>query len=64
MFVGNISKTLCPLQNHPKYLNGELTEEELYMKFLEKFETNKLCGDKVPIILLMSFHWQIRVFDP
>ena len=26
-------------QNHPKYLNGELTEEELYLKFLANFET-------------------------
>ena len=34
-------------QNHPKYLNGELTEEELYNKFLANFETNKLVGDNV-----------------
>ena len=34
-------------QNHPKYLNGEATEEELYNKFLANFETNKLVGDKV-----------------
>ena len=38
------------LQNHPKYLNGELTEEELYLKFLGNFETNKLRGDNVGTI--------------
>ena len=37
------------LQNHPKYLNGELTEEELYNKFLANFETNKLVGDNVSL---------------
>ena len=36
-------------QNHPKYLNGEATEEELYNKFLANFETNKLVGDKVSL---------------
>lgn len=34
-------------QNHPKYLNGEATEEELYRKFLGNFETNGLTGKKV-----------------
>ena len=28
-------------------MNGELTEEELYNKFLANFETNKLVGDNV-----------------
>ena len=32
------------VKNHPKYLNGEETEEELYIKFLKKFETNGLSG--------------------
>ena len=27
------------VKNHPKYLNGEATEEDLYIKFLQKFET-------------------------
>jgi Ca2+-binding EF-hand superfamily protein len=34
-------------QNHPKYLNGEATEEDLYLKFLGNFETNGLTGKKV-----------------
>ena len=38
-------------QNHPKYLNGEATEEELYNKFLANFETNKLVGDKVSLYI-------------
>ena len=32
------------VKNHPKYLNGEATEEELYVKFLANFETNGLKG--------------------
>ena len=32
------------MKNHPKYLNGEATEEDLYIKFLQKFETNGLNG--------------------
>ena len=32
------------VKNHPKYLNGEATEEDLYIKFLQKFETNGLNG--------------------
>ena len=32
------------VRNHPKYLNGEATEEELYIKFLANFETNGLSG--------------------
>ena len=32
------------VKNHPKYLNGEATEEELYIKFLANFETNGLSG--------------------
>ena len=32
------------VRNHPKYLNGEATEEELYVKFLANFETNGLSG--------------------
>ena len=35
------------VKNHPKYLNGEATEEELYVKFLQNFETNGLKGDNV-----------------
>merc|ERR1719232_1720276 len=34
------------VKNHPKYLNGEATEEELYRKFLGNFETNGLTGKK------------------
>ena len=41
-------------QNHPKYLNGELTEEELYNKFLANFETNKLVGDNVSLHILFD----------
>ena len=32
------------VKNHPKYLNGEATEEDLYTKFLQNFETNGLSG--------------------
>ena len=32
-------------------MNGELTEEELYNKFLANFETNKLVGDNVSVHL-------------
>lgn len=32
------------VKNHPKYLNGEATEEDLYIKFLQNFETNGLSG--------------------
>ena len=32
------------VRNHPKYMNGEATEEELYIKFLANFETNGLSG--------------------
>ena len=32
------------VRNHPKYMNGEATEEELYIKFLANFETNGLNG--------------------
>ena len=32
------------VKNHPKYMNGEATEEELYIKFLANFETNGLSG--------------------
>ena len=35
------------IKNHPKYLNGEATEEDLYLKFLANFETNGLSGKKV-----------------
>ncbi len=28
------------MQRHPKYLNGDCTEEELYLKFLNNFETD------------------------
>ena len=34
------------VKNHPKYLNGEATEEDLYIKFLANFETNGLSGKK------------------
>jgi len=34
------------VKNHPKYLNGEATEEDLYRKFLGNFETNGLTGKK------------------
>jgi len=36
------------VRNHPKYLNGEATEEELYKKFLQNFETNGLKGKNTP----------------
>lgn len=32
------------VKNHPKYLNGEATEEQLYTKFLQNFETSGLEG--------------------
>ena len=42
------------VKNHPKYLNGEATEEELYVKFLQNFETNGLKGDKNKFYLHLS----------
>ena len=37
------------VRNHPKYMNGEATEEELYIKFLEmspekKWENQMCCS--------------------
>ena len=56
------------VKNHPKYLNGEATEEDLYIKFLQKFETNGLNGknekDSVgdgKVLTILIFFYTIRI---
>ena len=49
-------------QNHPKYLNGEMTEEDLYNKFLANFETNKLVGDNVSLQILFNHSYYKKYF--
>ncbi|XP_023344229.1 calcyphosin-like protein [Eurytemora carolleeae] len=38
-------KGVYDVKNHPKYLNGDCTEEELYLKFLNNFETNGITEE-------------------
>ena len=47
LFVKDL-RGVYDVKNHPKYLNGEATEEQLYKKFLQNFETNGLKGKNTP----------------
>jgi hypothetical protein len=44
------------LQRHPKYLNGDCSEEELYIKFLNNFETDGVSKKvAIPFFLIRTF---------
>lgn len=44
-------KGVYNVKNHPKYLNGEWTEEKIFSKFLESFEVGGEVDGKVRFFL-------------
>lgn len=44
-------KGVYNVKNHPKYLNGEWTEEKIFNKFLESFEVGGEVDGKVRFFL-------------
>ncbi|KAJ8026389.1 Calcyphosin-like protein [Holothuria leucospilota] len=49
-------KGVYNVKNHPKYLNGEMTEEQVFTKFLESFEagSDQIDGKVWPSFFLVS----------
>jgi hypothetical protein len=55
------------MQRHPKYLNGDCSEEELYLKFLNNFETDgvskqvsALSADDISTLKRRHMSWIVQ----